>query len=590
MSLKKPLVSVIIPTYNRSAFLPGAIQSVLNQKNAPCDIEVIVVDDGSTDDTAEVVKKFGSKVKYARVPHSGKPSVPRNTGLELAAGDLIAFQDSDDMWADDKLAKQVPVFDDQAVTFSYGNARIMENDGSLTSAYVVPPNELQKGEDFKTLIKGNVISTLTVMVRREVIEAVGGFNESNDLRAVEDYELWLRIVANNPKSIKSIPHALAHYRMHEDNISKSSALQAEQRLIAVFDSLWLTDLNEKQRALVEARLGELHEGWGRLSNEATPHNIPVISVVMSVYNAGDYLVPAISGILDQTYTNFEFIIIDDGSKDDSAQTVRSFDDPRIRLIHQTNHGLVYSLNKGVNLARGRYIARQDADDISLPSRFDKLLQAITANPRLGLVGSFFTYIDEQTSVPSVTITSATKHLDLRRSFYIVNPFGHGSTLIRKDAIINAGGYTDDYGPTEDFELWRRIAEEWEIGQVPESLYWYRINPNSISHQKQEIQHKFTAKIIAEQWRRPFLYKGFRTIVRDGYYYRSLQNPFAETIYHQYINEQYVIAMELFARGKFKTGLITAMATCKLDPSKRRAFIRPAIGGFLRKLGLKEKKK
>jgi hypothetical protein len=209
---------------------------------------------------------------------------------------------------------------------------------------------------------------------------------------------------------------------------------------------------------------------------------------------------------------------------------------------------------------------------------------------MGLVGTFFTYIDEKTSQPSVTITSVTKHLDLRRSFYIVNPFGHGTTMIRRDAIINAGGYTNDYGPTEDFELWRRLAEEWELGMVPEPLYWYRINPNSISHQKRDIQHKFTAKIIAEQWRKPFLYKGFRTIVRDARYYRALPTPFAEQIYHQYINEQFVIAMELFARGKFKTGLITALATVKLDHSKWRLLFHPAIGGLNRWLGIRERKK
>ncbi len=583
-------VSVIIPTYNRAGFIAEAIESVLKQRGHKHSIEIIVVDDGSTDDTSKVVKKFGDKVKYLKIPHSGKPAVPRNIGIKAATGELIAFQDSDDLWHKDKLAKQIPLFKDEKVVLSYGNAEIMQADGSPTGVLVVEEKGLRNGKTFATLIKGNLVSTLTVVARKSAIEEVNFFDEADDLRAVEDYALWLKIIARFPAGIRVLPDTLAYYRTHDSNISRTNPLEAIEQLLAVFNHLWLSGISIGQLKMVESRLQELHEGWGRIMNEFYSFEQPTISVVMSVYNGGEHLKTAIQSILKQTYHNFEFIIIDDGSSDDSFSTISKFKDRRIRLVRQTNHGLVYSLNKGVKLARGRFIARQDADDISMPTRFEKLVSAITANDRMGLVGTFFTYIDEKTSQPSITITSVTKHLDLRRSFYITNPFAHGSTLIRKDAIVNAGGYSDKYGPTEDVELWRRLAENWELGIVPEPLYWYRINPNGISHKKQSSQHKFAAKIIAEQWRRPFLYKGYRAIVKDAEYYRRLPSPFAEQVYHQYINEQFVIAMGCFARRKYRAGLVTYIATCRLDPSKATQLIRPVVGRLARRVGLRRRKR
>jgi glycosyltransferase involved in cell wall biosynthesis len=584
------IISVVIPTYNRADFIAEAIESVLNQKAHKHSLEVIIVDDGSTDGTSGVVKKFGNKVKYIKIPHSGKPAVPRNVGIKAASGELIAFQDSDDLWHKDKLAKQISLFTDKNVVLSYANAEIMKADGTLTGSLVVDEKSLRDGRTFAALAKGNVVSTLTVVARKSAIEKVNFFDEADDLRAVEDYCLWLRIASKFPNGIKVLPETLAYYRTHDSNISRTNPLEAIEQLLSVFNHLWLAGLSISQLKIVESRLFELHEGWGRIMNERYSFDQPTISVVLTVYNGGEHLKTAIQSILKQTYHNFEFIIIDDGSSDDSFSTISKFKDRRIRLVRQTNHGLVYSLNKGVKLARGRFIARQDADDISMPTRFEKLISAITANDRMGLVGTFFTYIDEKTSQPSITITSVTKHLDLRRSFYITNPFAHGSTLIRKDAIVNAGGYTDEYGPTEDFELWRRLAEKWELGIVPEPLYWYRINPNGISHKKQSSQHKFAAKIIAEQWRRPFLYKGYRAIVKDAQYYRRLPSPFAEQVYNQYINEQFVIAMGLFGRGKYSAGLVTFVATCRLDRSKVRQLVRLVISKLARRLGIRKKKR
>lgn len=570
-------VSVIIPTYNRERYIASAIDSVLQQKLPKgWQLEVIVIDDGSTDATVEAIKAYGKQVTFVPLPHSGKPAVPRNVGLRIAKGELIAFQDSDDLWVPDKLLKQIPSFDDPKIVMSYGNAQSMLQDGTIQKAIVVKPAELKDGQRFATLLQHNVISTLTVMVRQAALKSVGYFNETDTLRAVEDYELWLRICARYPRGTTAINTVLAYYRVHDQNISTADDKVALQRLINTYNSLWRTSLTVQQRQLVETVLADTHENWSRLSNEQTPSERPPISIVMSVYNSKQYLKAAVESVLHQTYRNFEFIIIDDGSTDGSADLVASFDDPRIRLIYQQNHGLVAALNKGVRLARGRYIARQDADDISLPSRLEKELHWISQGPRRGLVSSFFTYIDESTAEPSITLTFPTKHLDLVRMLYYTNPFAHSAALIKKQAIVEAGGYSEDYGPNEDYDLWRKIAQHWEVGIIPEVLLWYRINPKSISHTKKETQHKFAHAIAEELWELPVPLKRRRQILHDARYYKKLPTDYADTIYTQYVSQQVQLAYDSLRRGKIKAGYPTALAALSLRPSSFNKLVKPML--------------
>ena len=313
---------------------------------------------------------------------------------------------------------------------------------------------------------------------------------------------------------------------------------------------------------------------------------------MSVFNAEEFLRPSLESILHQTYRDFELILIDDGSADRTADIIKEYEDPRIRLVRQVNHKLVYSLNKGCELARGEFIARMDADDISIPSRFEKELTLLNTNDNLGVVGGFFSYIDEASSKPTGTvIISPTKHLDLRRTIYINNPFAHGSTMYRKDAFEQAGGYRDTYGPTEDYDLWRRIADqEWELGQVPEILYMYRLNPNGISAQANSVQHSYADQIVEEQWQKSFVFKGYKSIMADGRYYKTMNSDFATQVYDQYALHQFLLAKEMFLRAWFKRACITAFAAYRLDRRRFKPILRMTIGGVLRKLGLKPVKR
>lgn len=575
MSQKKPYVSVVIPTYNRAKYIVESINSVLSQKNAPCDLEIIVVDDGSTDNTVEVLKPLLKHIQYIKLSHnSGLPAVVRNIGIQKAKGNLIAFQDSDDLWVEDKLALQVPLFDNPSIVMSYGNALTMDANGNQNKTKVVANAKLAGGEKFENLIEENVVSTLSVMVRKDVLMASSGFNESTELRAVEDYELWLRIVAQNPNGIAHINKPLAVYRQHDNNISTADPIMATARLLAVYNSIWKSKLSGNQKLKLEAQLETMHANWGRLQSLAG--NKPTISVVMSVYNGQQFLKQAVQSILNQSFSDFEFIIIDDGSTDKSAEIIRKLGDSRVRLVHQTNHGLVNALNKGLRLARGTFIARQDADDISKPTRFKKELDWISAEPRRAVVGSFFTYIDTKESKPSITLTTPTKHKDLLRMLYFNNPFAHGSTMIRRDALVEVGGYRNNYGHNEDYDLWSRIGKHWIMGQIPEVLYLYRINENGISHTNQEIQHKFAAQIAKELWRDPVPLKRIRDILSDRRYYRKIGNKFSPTIEEQYVGQQISLAYECLWHGKLLAGYSTALAVLLLRPSCISRLARPLL--------------
>jgi len=567
MSAKKPYISVVIPTYNRAGFLGSSIESVLNQKDIKWPIEIIVVDDGSTDDTEIVLKPYKNKVRYFKIPHSGLPAVARNYGISKAKGELIAFQDSDDIWPLDKLSSQVPLLADSSTVLVYGQAEVMDQHGKKTGEKYIKPGKIINAESFQGLLKENVISTLTVIARKDAILSVGGFNELESVRAVEDYELWLRLSATNPKGLKSMNKTLAFYRSHDKNISKADAILAINRLLAVYYSLWdNTSFSNQQRLNLEKQIEVMEENWSRQQN--IEGSTPAISVVMGIYKDRAHVREAVRSILGQTHKDFEFIIIDDGSTDGSASIVSGLKDSRIRLIRQTNHGLVAVLNKGVRLARAEFIARMDADDIALPDRFKKELEWILADPKRAVVSTFFRYVNHKTLEPTgITITSVTQHIDIARHMYFDNPIGHGAALIRKKAIVELGGYSDKYGPNEDYDLWRRIvAAGWQVGLIPEVHYLYRLSPGGISSTNKKEQHSFFTKLVKDIWLGPIYAKPFWRIIADARYYKHIDSPFKDKVYRQYKSHQVRLTFEFLIHGQLLNGYNNFVGALLLYPT------------------------
>ena len=208
---------------------------------------------------------------------------------------------------------------------------------------------------------------------------------------------------------------------------------------------------------------------------------PTISVVMAVKNGGDLIAGAIQSILDQTHSDFELIIINDGSTDSTLETLTQFNDSRMVVISQENQGLAKSLNRGISLAKGQYIARQDHDDLSLPQRLEKQLAYMQAHPLCGLLG---------TGSQIWTLEGPTgRYHDhpcdpgvLAFELLFNNPFVHTSWMIRKEVIEQVGFYTTDptREPPEDYELVSRIVRKFDVANLPERLVVYREMQNSMS--------------------------------------------------------------------------------------------------------------
>jgi glycosyltransferase involved in cell wall biosynthesis len=216
---------------------------------------------------------------------------------------------------------------------------------------------------------------------------------------------------------------------------------------------------------------------------------PTISVVMSVYNGGPYLRQSIESILNQTWRDFEFIIVDDGSTDDTARIIGSFQDERIILLSQTNQGLQRSLNRGIKRARGRYVARHDSDDMALPRRLSIQLAFLKRHPQVSLLGTNLLIINSDGEIIGRDLGRATDDLELKWRLLFSNPFAHPSVMIRREAFDDVGLYSEsrDYRYIEDYELWSRIGKRYQIANLREPLVQYRNHLLNISNEDRNRQ-------------------------------------------------------------------------------------------------------
>jgi glycosyltransferase involved in cell wall biosynthesis len=231
---------------------------------------------------------------------------------------------------------------------------------------------------------------------------------------------------------------------------------------------------------------------------------PEISTVMSVYNCEQYLSEAIDSILGQTFGNFEFIIIDDGSTDNSAKILNDYakQDLRIKLIQQPNVGLTKSLNRGVNLAEGQYIARMDADDIALPERFEKQIEYFSTYPECVAVGSRVLCIDPYGS-PLWETKQVLEHSDIDAELLTGNgsAISHPSVMIRRDALLALGCYREDLDTAQDLDLFLRLSEIGTLANISEPLLKYRIHLSSVNSTKRERQRYNTEVIVKNAYAR-----------------------------------------------------------------------------------------
>ena len=373
-----PKVSVIIPVYNCELYIAQAIESVLNQTYT--DYEIIVINDGSTDNTHQVLQPYMKKIRYFYQENKGL-SATRNQGIKMAKGELIALLDADDLFLCYKLQEQVAIFDAQPnIGLVQSGWRVVNEKGEKIED--IEPWYKSPKLDLVSWLKWKATNPSAMMFRKEWLEKVNGFNEN--LRRLEDFDIVIRLALASCQATW-FPKVAVCYRQHRGNMTRNLLAQTEVEE-KILDELFSNpNLPEKIQHLErELRYGSLiwncwclyksgyfaemadylHKSlkfspvsvlkticewlyyfhyyaslenysfnsvslnkipeWQLLINQIMPNGLPVVSVVIPTFNNADYILKAIESVCNQTYTLWEIIIIDDGSTDNTYQVLESY--------------------------------------------------------------------------------------------------------------------------------------------------------------------------------------------------------------------------------------------------------------------------
>ncbi len=225
---------------------------------------------------------------------------------------------------------------------------------------------------------------------------------------------------------------------------------------------------------------------------------PRVSVLMAVYNGETSLRQSIDSILKQDYSDFEFIIIDDGSSDATAEMLASYDDKRMRVRrNETNIGLTKSLNRGLALARGEFVARQDADDVSSPERLARQVAWMEEHPETGLAGSNVWVLEGNHATPKLEVRP-TEDAAIRWWMLFSNVFAHSSVMFRRSLLATVQGYDESFPVSQDYELWSRMLRVTGVANIDYPLVSLRRGRHNISQKHLGAQNEWAERVSARE--------------------------------------------------------------------------------------------
>ena len=430
-----PLLSAIVPAYNAARFLPAAVESIRRQDYAP--LEILIIDDGSTDDTPAVAAQLGTDIRYLRQQNAG-PSAARNLGLRSARGEFIGFLDADDLWPAGKVSVQL--------------ARLLaqpELDAVLgrIQYLALPGRDLP---DYAFEGPDNTITHVHLgsgLFRRRAFEQVGGFDES--IRFCEDVDWFLRARERDLQMLILRSTTLS-YRLHESNMT----LQREEpdRLLA---PVLKRSMDRRRATGGEARSLPRWMSY----DEWSPGRPALVSAVIPAYNARRFLGDAIASVLAQSYAPVEIVVVDDGSTDGTVEVARSFG-PRVRCLSQKNAGAGAARNLGVEHSTGSFLAFLDADDLWPPQKIAAQMEVLERRPECAMVfGRVRQFRDGADAGPAQPGCLPGAMLVRRRSFDQVGPF---RTDLRVGEFIDWHARASELGlrplSLDDVALLRRIHD------------------------------------------------------------------------------------------------------------------------------------
>jgi glycosyltransferase involved in cell wall biosynthesis len=506
-----PQVSVIIPAYNGDRYIVQAVESVLSQTFT--DLEIIVVDDGSTDLTHQVLEPYLDRIHYFYQENQGVAAA-RNRGIKEAKGDLIAFLDQDDFFLPDKLAAQVALFrSSPSLGIVNSGWHLVNEQGEIISD--IKPWQYFPKLDLETWIVQMPVLPSAMMFSRKWLELAGGFNSEFD--SVDDSDLVIRLTVLGCEAAW-LPQVTVCYRQHDKNVSIKKALKQANLFIklkqnffnkpdlpqhirelenpAFYEALtWMAwqlyysgypveaveyyqksfaytpysakktviDWINRRAAISKAyglappsqSLNNLPQ-WKQLMSSILPPRIVRVSVIIPAYNCESYILRAVESAIEQTYQDWEIIVVDDGSTDNTRQILEPYSD-LIQYVYQDNQGSAIARNRACERAKGEFLAFLDGDDFFLPEKLEKQIACFDADPSLDMVQNGWLMVDKNgKDLYPVMPWEESPKLDLETLvlYKFVRP---SAMMLRREWWERLGGFDHRFPPTEDLDFALRLA-------------------------------------------------------------------------------------------------------------------------------------
>ncbi len=459
-----PRISVVTPSFNQGQYIEKTILSVLEQGYP--DFEHIVIDGGSTDNTPDILKKY-PHLKWISEKDEGQADA-LNKGFRMASGDIIAWINSDD-WYEPEAFNTVAMWfkENPDKNIVMGDCNLIDRNGTVF--YVAENYERGFEEISRFWITGSIPTQPAIFFRKSLLDEFGYLDKS--LHYAMDYDLWIRFAGKN--RFYHIKKIVANYLFHEGS------------------------------------KGGIHQDWDKFipdckkvfKKHVLSRRPPEVSVVIACYNQAVFLPEAVRSVTEQVFQDFEIIIVNDGSTDNTEQVaemlVQKYPDNIIKIINQKNMGVSAARNAGIKASSGKYILPLDADDMLHPDMLLRTTGLLDTYPEVGIA-----YTDVQ-KFGKLEEYWQSWDWDLNRlCFQNILPY---CSLYRREVWDTAGGYKERiiFG-YEDWDFWISCAEKGITGKrIPENLLIYRTKETSRDTEAIKSHEKLFAHIVLNH---PSLYK------------------------------------------------------------------------------------
>ncbi|MBE2221562.1 MAG: glycosyltransferase [Anaerolineae bacterium] len=220
-----------------------------------------------------------------------------------------------------------------------------------------------------------------------------------------------------------------------------------------------------------------------------PASLPTVSVMICVYNGADHVMNAVNSILAQSFTDFELVVVDDGSTDETAVLIQSCSDPRVKLFRKPHQGIPLTRNYALACAQADLLAVLDADDTAHPTRLQQQVDYMAKHPEIVLVGTSYIQVDHFRNTTKVVVPPL-HDAAIRQAMVRGNPFCHSTIMMRRAAIDKAGGYSPAFPFGEDYELWSRLAQQGQLANLDEALVTRHYHARSVSNNFRDEFYRF----------------------------------------------------------------------------------------------------